>query len=174
MRKLLLLLVVNFLLFCFCHNTSAQAWKKVVPLVSNCEQLKDILPIKDCNVLYSRLDTPEYDVTIFYSKRTCQEGGQWNIPKGIVTDILFTLKPFMRLSAYDGNLKDYVVKLEDDIADSKIYTNDKLGIQLSIHIDKTYGELIQDIYLYPSAENESKFRCGTQVAKETSCPKKNQ
>ena len=169
------LLSVAILLFCFGENVSAQAWKKVVPLVSTCEQLKKILPITDCNVLYSRLDTPEYDVMIFYSKRTCQEGGQWNIPKGIVTDILFTLKPFMRLSAYDGNLKDYVMKPEDDLPDYKTFTNDMLGIRLTVvEMSETGRDFIQSIFLYPSSENENKFKCAKQVAEKPKCPKKNQ
>ena len=172
MRKLLLLLVINFLLFCFCHNTSAQSWKKVVPLVSTCEQLKDILPIKDCSASYSKIDTTEYEGIIFYSTKICQDGEEWNIPKGTVTEFSFTLKPFMRLSAYDGNLKDYVMKPEDDLPDYKTYTSDKLGIHLTVYLSEKYGELIQDISVYPSIENKNKFRCNKQVAEKSGCSKK--
>ena len=170
--KKALLLIINLLLFCFCENVSAQAWKKVIPLVSTCEQLKEVMPIKDCNTSYSRLDAPEYDALISYSSKTCEDGEQWNIPKGTVTSALFTLKPFMRLSAYDGNLKDYVMKPEDDLPDYKTYTNDTLGISLSVLLSESYGELIQDIFLLPSAENKNKFKCGKQILQKKTRPKK--
>ena len=175
MRKLLLLLVINFLLFCFCHNTSAQSWKKVVPLVSTCESLKKDFPIKDCNSFSSKLNFPDYDIAIYYSNKSCQNGGQWDVPKGTVTEVFIDLKPIMKLADYDGNLKDYVMKPEDDLPDYKTFTNDMLGIRLTVvEMSETGRDFIQSIFLYPSSENENKFKCGKQVAEKPKCPKKNQ
>ena len=171
MKEIIFWLFFITLLFCFGENTCAQSWKKVVPLVSTCEQLKEILPVKDCNASYSKVETPEYEGIVFYSTKTCQEGGEWNVPTGTVTDFSFTLKPFMRLTAY-GSLKGYLMKPEDDLPDYETYTNDEIGISLSIMLDEKYGKLIQDISLYPSAKNKGKSKCGAKDGEKISCPNK--
>lgn len=152
-------------------NISAQSWKKVVPLVSTCEQLKEFLPITDCNASYSKINVPEYEGTVFYSQKTCQEGGQWNIVKGTVIEFIFTLKPFVKLTDY-GSLEGYVMKPEDDLPDYKDYTNRKLGIGLSVLLDDNYGELIQSISLLPSEENKNKFKCDQKIIEKKPQPGK--
>ena len=172
MKKALFLLVINLLLFSFGKNIFAQSWKKIVPLISTCESLKKDFPIKDCNNISSKVSLPNYDIAIYYSNKSCQEGERWNVPKGVVTQVFINLKPFIRLSDYKDSLGDYVMKPEDDLPDYRIYTSNKQGISLTVLVSEKYGELIQDIFLFPSFVNEDKFKCGQRVSGKTSCPKK--
>src|SRR5215204_4602441 len=85
-------------------SVSAQGWRGIVPLRSDCGAIKRALRIDQCrNGTYQ---TSEGTVTIAFSDGTCESG--WNVPSGTVLSLYVHERTPQQLSSTVPDLTRYV------------------------------------------------------------------
>jgi hypothetical protein len=129
----------------FCVEASAQDWKKIVPKVSSCKEIKKIFKVQECKSPQFEYKSPNYKVTIYISDGKNKRG----IPKGKVSQVLVIFIELLPLKDYKGNLLDYEIKPVADLPNSQIYENKRKGISLEV----VNNEYIQTILLSPPTKS---------------------
>ena len=155
MKPLLLLLTFFTISLIPC---SAQDWKRIVPLVSTCEDIKKILDVNECAFPQMYYKTPSYRVLISFST----DKDEWNVSSETVVFVIVSPKELKLLEdfvkVFETDLKDYKVTPVSDLPDSKLYRNEKRGIDFEAQnvIDNLF--FVGSFTLYPSEENSKKFK----------------
>jgi hypothetical protein len=131
-------------------------WKKIVPLVSTCEDVKKIFGIEKCISPITEYESRDYDVSIYFCERDCKvknktEHLSSKFAVKLVKAIGFRLKKPIKLSNYKEDLSNYVIKKYDDLKTTYNYINDEAGINLTV-VEFEQGRFIMDIFIYPPKE----------------------
>lgn len=125
----------------FTYQVSAQDWRKIVPAVSTCKDIKKIFKVQECKLPRFEYKTPEYDVIVFFSDGKNSK----KIPKGKVKQAVIIFNILPKLKDFKDNLSEYKIKPVYDLPDSQVYENKKKGISLEV----VNNEFIQTILLNP-------------------------
>lgn len=139
----------------------AQGWKKIVPLVSTCEDVKKILVVNECNFPEMYYETPEYKISISFST----DKDEWNVSKETVTSMIVIsgqklLEDFVK--DFETDFEDYEITPVYDLPKSKLYRNEKRGIEFEARNVKDDLFYVDNFRLYPSKENSKKFKRKTR------------
>lgn len=152
------------------HNVArAQEWRKLVPLVSTCEDVKNIFKIKTCEFPYMTYETSAYKAQIEFSKdnfgNECAPNNSFrNISKETVLSVSIRLNEGIALKDFEPDLSGYKIEQDGDLADFFRYKNKKTGIEfVAVHTEDAENSIgIGSITLNPSEENDAKFKCPLQ------------
>jgi hypothetical protein len=159
MKRLLLLLTFFTISLIPC---SAQDWKKIVPLVSTCENIKKILAVNECAFPQMHYETPNYSVSISFST----DEDEWNVSSETVVFAIVISKELKLLEDFakdfETDLKDYKITPVGDLPDFKHYRNEKRGIDFEAQNVKDNLFYVGSFRLFPSKENSNKFKSKTR------------
>jgi hypothetical protein len=155
--------------------------------------VKRILKIDKCEFPFTRYENPSYSATIEFSEKACNKKCSpneecWNVPKGTVLSASIGLNVGIALKDYESDFSSYKIKGVSDLPDSLRYISKEKGVKLTVinyaeatienlttylrDISKEKGEglkilsniAIQGVSLYPSAENDKKFKCSQTLS----------
>jgi len=144
-------LVVSFgLLLAICTSASAQGWRGIVPLRSDCETVKRSLGIPQCRTGTYHL--PDGSISISFSDGTCDSG--WNVPDGTVISFYVHTNTKQKLQEKFSDLSKYAKSHEGDARGAIRYTNPDEGMSITATEDGT----ILSIFYGPTTKDSS-LRC---------------
>lgn len=167
---------------------AAQEWRQIVPLVSNCEDVKRTLKIDQCKFPLTRHETSKYRLEVEFSEKDCNSKSDlndehWNVPRGTVLSVSIGLIEGIALKDYESDFGSYEIKEIPDLAGSLRYISKEKGVDLTVvnYAEEKVTNLadylrdiskkkavelaflgsiaIQDVLLFPSTENREKFKC---------------
>ena len=152
------------------NSAKAQNWKnwrKIVPLVSTCEDVKKIFNVEKCEYPYTKFDNSEWRELKLSEKNypaECDLNAQYKgIAKGTVlsatiSNIAIPLKDF------ESDLSEYEVEQVYDLPNSFTYKNKKTGVEFeAFNLEDVENTMVVGgITLHASAENAAKFGCSLQ------------
>ena len=160
--KMVFFLFSVILVFAVNESVFTQDWKKIVPFVSTCKDVKKTLGTGKCQYPRSDFDHTDFSVSIHFYEGSCtgkekSSAGQqtYSLPKGTVLSVSVRFKKLMALSDYKRDLSKYEVKQEPDLPNYKIYTNKEIGEEITV----VNNEWIQNIFRFESSSNKQKFLC---------------
>lgn len=116
---------------------SAQTWREIVPLRSNCEDLKRIMGISRC--LNTTYDFADAKVTIAFSDGTCATG--WNVKEGTVLFIEVHPKAPLKLEDLDLDEALYQKTVDSHLPEVTHYRNQDRGANIAVFSDGTVASL---------------------------------
>jgi hypothetical protein len=129
-----------------------QGWRGIVPLHSNCEDVKRAIGITECET--KTYDLKDAMVSINFADGTCLSG--WKVPPGTVLTLDIHPKP--SLSVVDLQIEQSTYnRVEDQHVQGVVhYKNDEKGISVAVFDNGTVAYL----FYGPSLKDE-KMRCQT-------------
>ena len=145
---------------------NAQDWKKVIPSVSTCEDVKRIFNIEKCEFPRTDYETSDYKIEIEFSEKDfsseCGLNDEYkNIAKGTVLSVY--VRGGSLLKEFESDLSGYEIEQVYDLPDNFIYKNKSKGIEFeTTGGDKEVEKVVLHITYRPSAENIAKFGCSLQ------------
>lgn len=139
----ILFLIVCLAMPSYCNNFDSK-WKKIIPLVSTCNDIKKIFRVKSCDFPDSYYKLPGYVITVTFSTGR----DKWKVAKGTVLEVGISLQKLINLEDYEKDLTNYEVLPESDLPDYRRYVNQAKGIELLVTKDK----FIQHILIYPPSK----------------------
>lgn len=140
-QKEILLLLMCLVLFL--SDSVAQDWRKLVPLVSKCSDVKKILNVDTCDFPSSDYRLPEFGISINFSSRDKHRSPT-------VTRVIISFKKWVSLKEFESDLSGYEILPDGDLQNSKIYKNDRKGISFSAQDVFEDGErYVTGVTLYP-------------------------
>jgi hypothetical protein len=122
----------------------AQDWQKIVPLKTNCEELKKILGVEECEYPVSDYKFKEFNINITFSTKA----NGWNVSKDTVFMVLIFFDPAIKLKDFETDFSDYKIKPETDFP-GLIYTNEKKGILFVTQNPEGDEEYVMSVTLFP-------------------------
>lgn len=174
------LLVISLFILVFSQTQKATAqpalsehiWKKLSPLVSNCDDVKKLLGESQYNCMdgSSHYKFPDYWISVYFTTQTCKQDpheSNYNVPKGTVVHISVSLRRLILLKDYVKDLSKYKVKPVPDLEGSVSYISEAEGITISVFNNENYGELITSILLYPSLDKIREKKCHQRKNRNT-------
>ena len=137
-------------------SVSAQGWRGIVPLKSDCETVKRSLGIPQCRTGTYQLS--EGSISISFSDGTCQTG--WNVSAGTVISFSLHTKSEQKLGDAFPDLSKYVKSSDGHVRAISNYTNADEGVTITAQEDGTissifYGPTTKDSTLRCSGESET-------------------
>ncbi len=142
-------------------------WKKIIPLVSTCEEIKKIFNIEKCEYPYTEFDNSEWRSLKLAEKNYSAEcdinTNYKTIPKGTILSVSI-LNIAIPLKDFEPDLSGYEIEQVYDLPGSSTYKNKKTGVEFEAFNleDAENTMIIGSITLHPSAENTAKFGCPLQ------------
>lgn len=136
------------------QDVRAQQWKKIVPLISRCDDVKKLLNVTDCNSPWMKYESAKYDLLIDFST----DLGEWNVSKDTVVGFFVVFHDLVKLSDFETDLTEYTRKRENDVPDIVIYNSAKKGMRLTVQTAVASEPYISSIFVFPSEGNAKKFR----------------
>jgi len=134
-------------------NVSAQGWRGIIPLHSNCEEAKQILGITECkNRTY---DVDDFKVSILFSDGICTSG--WNVPVGTVITLDVHSKVPQQISALKLDTSQYRKVINAHLPSLTRYENEERGESLTV----SSGGFVTEYFYGPSTKDFS-LRCQPQ------------
>lgn len=129
---LYLLLIFTFI---FVSNTFSQVYRKIRPLQSNCEEIKEILNIGNCEYPQTRYENEKYVVKINFLTEQPKKFDEicWNIKERKVESVEVVFKKGVPISLFDSSLT-FVKNTNNDIG-TRIYENKEKGILAYVQQD---------------------------------------
>lgn len=130
-------LAVTVLFVLVCGEASAQTWREITPLRSNCADVKRLVGSSACtNTTY---DFADAKVTITFSDGTCATG--WNVKKGTV--LFIEVHPRTRLKFEDLHLDEalYQKTVDSHLREVTYYRNEDEGVNIAVFSDGTVASL---------------------------------
>src|SRR5262245_43481504 len=114
-------------------TVSAQGWREIVPLHSDCGSAKQILGINDCkDGTYHLLDAT---VRISFSDGTCQSG--WKVASGTVLSLLVSPRTPQRFTGASIDATKYVKSVDSTVRNVVYYDSKEEGVSIAVLIDGT-------------------------------------
>jgi len=138
-------------------SVSAQGWRGIVPLRSNCEAVKQLLGIDQCRT--GTYQFSDGSISISFSDGTCLTG--WNVPVGTVVSFYVHTTPPQKIDKTFADLSKYVKSFDTHVRNIVYYTNQEQGITITAAEDGTissifFGPTVKDSLLRcPSKGNEA-------------------
>jgi hypothetical protein len=150
-------LIVSFgLVIATSIPVSAQGWRGIVPLKSNCETVKRSLGIAQCRT--GTYQFSEGSISISFSDGTCRTG--WNVPAGTVISFYLHTKSVQKLDEALPDLSKYVKSSGGHVRGITNYTNADEGVTITAQEDGT----ISSIFYGPTTK-DSTLRCSSDEDK---------
>jgi hypothetical protein len=134
---------------------SAQGWRDIVPLRSNCEDVKRVLKVDRCIFPESEYDLPDFKVIVYFSQnQSCDaDPRDWRVPPGTVTSIIISPTKKMRSAELGINLSKYKKLTDTDIVGMERYESREEGVTVEL-----FKGFVQNIFFYPTSKDE-RLRC---------------
>jgi hypothetical protein len=133
----------------------AKEWHGILPLHSTRKEVLRILgPAAGLSSSVYELENEV--VLITYSVGTCSEGGNWNVPRDVVTRISVTPKRTFLLNQLQLNFNDFQRVPDQSLPGTVYYTDAQQGIQI-----QTQDNLVMAIDYLPTAKEEN-LHCARQ------------
>lgn len=136
------------------RDVQGQQSKKIVPLISTCSDVKQLLNVRDCRPPRMKYEDPKFDVVVDFST----DEDEWKVSKETVVYVTVIFHQLVRLRDYEVNFKDYAIRREGDVPEIMVYKNGKRGIELNVQTAIGAEPYVSSIFFYPSEENAKKFR----------------
>lgn len=144
------LLVSFVVIIAMSASVSAQGWRGIVPLHSDCIAVKRVLRIKQCrNGTYQ---TSEGTVTIAFADGTCESG--WSVLSGTVLSLYVHERTPQELSIAVPDLTKHVKSSNSHVQSLTYYENKEEGVSIAVSED---GRIASTFY-GPSSRDSS-VRC---------------
>jgi len=134
-------------------HVSAQGWRGIVPLRSNCEDVKQIFGIRECaNRTY---DVNDFKVSILFSDGICTSG--WKVPVGTVITLNVHSKVPQRFSDLNLDTSQYRIVMNAHLPSLTRYENEERGESLTVSSEGFVTE-----YFYGPSTKDTSLRCQPQ------------
>ena len=131
-------------------KAEAQGWRGIVPLRSDCDDVKQKLGLAECPK--GSFAVPDANVSILFSEGTCLSG--WNVPVGKVISIDVQPKVQERFSELNLDVSTYE-RIVYSLRPKRIrYVNNDKSVSVSV----TEDGLVTNYFYGPSTKDES-LRC---------------
>ena len=143
-------------------SVSAQGWRGIVPLKSDCETVKRSLGIPQCRTGTYQLS--EGSISISFSDGTCQTG--WNVSAGTVISFSLYTKSKQKLGDAFSDLSQYVKSSDGHVRAISNYTNADEGVTITAAEDGT----IASTFYGPSSKDLA-LKCDNEISQEPPLPK---
>jgi hypothetical protein len=150
-----IILASTFLMLSLPVPLVGKEWRGIVPLHSNCEDVKRILGVKKCEYPASTYELQDETVEISFKKYSCHEKWPfetWKVPVGTVESI--RLKPKRPLQLSDYLASGTYTKKEEDVVGLAWYSNSD-GVSV-----EAFNEKVLTVIYHPSLTDEH-LRCST-------------
>lgn len=174
MKMINLLLLCVFVVLPVNFTSHAKEWRSIVPLHSTRADVERL--IGKPNAMYDRYEFENELVSITYSRETCAEGAQWNVPRDTVTQVSIVPKQRLRLADLQLDLSRYERIQDPAVQVHTYYANREEGIRYDVleGVREDNG-LIMNIYYEPAAEDRH-LRCPDSTPQVTGgdCPRTKQ
>ncbi len=142
-------------------SVSAQGWRGIVPLKSDCETVKRSLGIPQCRTGTYQLS--EGSISVSFSDGTCQTG--WNVSAGTVISFSLHTKSKQKLGDAFPDLSKYVKSSDGHVRAISNYTNADEGVTITAAEDGT----ILSIFYGPTTKDSS-LRCSSDESETPELP----
>lgn len=139
-------------------NQEKEAWRRIVPLVTNAVQVEKILgPPMSRNGKVSIYDTREARITVWYGGgKSAGEECVWDVSDDTVVSVVVSPKIQTELARIGFDLTLFTKKGTND-SDVWNYVSEELGIGIETY-DSGEGEIVLFLHLSPTA-TDRKRRC---------------
>ena len=141
MKRTIVLIVVVVL---FISSAVAQDWRKIVPLKTKCEDLKNLLGVKECHYPNSIYKFEKFNVYINFSTKN----DEWYVSSDTVVETTVIFCEWMNLRDFEIDISGFKITPQSDY-EALIYTNDEKGISFETQKPNGNEEFITSILLYP-------------------------
>lgn len=131
-------------------NTYAQGWRGIVPLRSNCADVKRITGATICHS--TTYDLSDVNVTILFSDGTCATG--WRVPTGTVLSIQVYPKTRLKISDLRLDEKQYKKEQDSHLREVTYYNNEDEGVTIATFSNGTIANLS-----YGPAKSDKGLEC---------------
>jgi len=128
-------------------SASAQGWRGIVPLRSNCDAVKRVLNIDLCRT--GTYEFSEGSISISFSDGTCLTG--WNVPAGTVISFYVHTMPPQKLDKTFPDLSQYVKSVDTHVRNIMYYTSQDKGVTIAAAEDGT----ISSVFYGPTTKDSS-------------------
>ncbi len=126
-------------------------WQKIVLLKSDCEDIKRVFKVKECEIPFSRYRLTAYTLYVNFSTGM----DKWNVERGKVVSMAFSLNFLnLKLKDFERDFSDYTIRSNDTL--DLVYTNEKKGIELLV-VEKSKEKWIREISIFPAKDCEKKI-----------------
>lgn len=140
------------ILWCFTIPVISQVKKEIIPMHSNCSDVKKILGVETCKKSHEVYRLADETVEIEYSTKNCQiaYGKRWNVSLGTVLSVIRVFKKTKVLKDFDINLNNCEkTKTNSDIPDEIIYSCKEYGVGLF-----AVNDVVHTVTYTPTLEDE--------------------
>ena len=130
-ERLLLLIASAFI---FTNVTSAQFIREIIPMHSNCSDVKNVLKVGTCRKDHEVYVFPDEFIQVGYSTEKCQTayGEKWDIPTGTVISVVRIFRKVKLLNTLGiDTSKCEKVSVESDVPDLVIYSCKDIGVSVT-------------------------------------------
>ncbi|CAN5792560.1 hypothetical protein BH24ACI3_BH24ACI3_11240 [soil metagenome] len=152
-RIFLLIVMVYF----FSESGNAQGFRGIVPLESNCGDIKRVFNVEKCSFPVSVFFLEELSIDVhFYSEKPEDRRKCYRVPSGTVTALSITFNKKMPIKDFGYDLKFSEVIVND--IETVVYENAALGVSAYVH-----DGLVTDAFFIPTVEQRRKFGIPCEV-----------
>ena len=116
---------------------SAQGWRGIIPLRSDCSDVKRILGISVCQT--GSYDAGDATVTIIFSEGSCATG--WRVKNGTVLSIDVHTKSPLKYSDLHLDESKYKKTSDTHLREVTYYDNEDEGVSIAVFSDGTVASL---------------------------------
>ena len=135
-------------------RSQSNRWRRITPLQSTCEDVKEILKVDKCKFPISEYTLPDFKVMVTFENETCDtEPRAWRVRKGTVTSLAVSPRHEMLPSELDLDLSKYRKRDDGDIVGVEHYDNEDDGISVEL-----YRGYVLNLFLHPR-KSEAALRC---------------
>jgi hypothetical protein len=156
--SLVILSMITFLVLFFGSKVMAQdGYKGIIPMLSTCHDVKDILIDAECGNNEQFFKLPDETLQIVYTTKECHKfyGKKWNVPVGTVVSVTRRLRKSQTWEDLGITIDESEYNLSyTDVIGQVIYERKKGGLTIV-----ATGKYISDIDYTPTVEDYSKT-CG--------------
>ena len=151
-RRQSLLLFLLLITQLFCISSFAQGFKGIVPLKSNCEDVKAALNVKQCTFPQSVYRIEGFTVVVNFTEEnpSAKDKFCYRVPAKTVSSLTVTYYKQIPLKDFEYKLK-FVEELNNDIS-TVVYENSENGIGVFSH-----NGLISDVIYVPTPKDHKKY-----------------
>ena len=147
---------IAFVLFLMSQVAVAQeGYKGIIPMVSSCHDVKNILGRGKCGEVDDLIKLPKETLWVYYTTKECEEfyGKKWNVPIGTVVSVTrFFRKPPTLDDLGITIIESEYNKSYTDAVGQIIYEKKDGGLNLIVE-----NKRVSNIEYTPTFEDNSKF-----------------